>query len=290
MPVLRAYVDQLRRSCLCNQVFTDYEGLLAHLAGSTGPDHAARNPRMVVGDPIGSLVLKGTSIQTESGARAWLEPIQDMADTTGVAVVLVGHPTKGTNIMRGSGALVNAARCVLFFRWDDLNRSHRVIEVEKGNNVPAEFRLPIRYTIETGADGRARVRWLNAGASQTAQSGPLSDWRAIRAAEQKARAEASAQAAVASATLPTAPFNAAVPWRVISWTKSGTGDTPDLLGDVKDKDEACTLAATTAGKPLAWSPYGGKAGGFISSPVKHAGDITVYVVYEQKPGSPAWAA
>jgi hypothetical protein len=288
LPILRAYIDQLRRSCLCNQVFTDYEGLVKHLSVSKGPGHAPRNPRLVVGDPIGSLVLKGTSVQTEAGARSWIEPIQDMADTTGVAVVLVGHPTKGTNVMRGSGALVNAARCVLYFRHDDVNRSHRVVEVQKGNNVPDEFRLPIKYTIENGPDGRARVRWLGKP-SQEAQSATLTDWRAIRLAEQKARAAASAKAAVAAATIPAKPFDPKAPWRVISWTKTAAGNTPHLVGDVKDKVQACKAAAVNAGIPLSWNPAKDVAGGLISCPVEHAGAITVYMAYPQKPPA-AWEA
>lgn len=278
LPVVRSYIDQLRRTCLCNKTFTDHAKLAGHLASYAGhPDHAARNPRLVVGDPIGSLVAKGSTIATEAGARAWLEPIQDVADQTGVAVVLVAHPTKGGKVMRGSGALYNAARCVLYIGWDDVNKTHRVIQVEKGNNLPSELRQPIKYTIENNAEGRPHVVWL--GKEQLEEPG--ADWRAARALEKKQRAEQRAAAAVAAVSF-AEPGTPDKPWRVIYWHRAADGtDKQGVVDDAPDDKAGRKLAHDTAGCLMHWTREAAPGvEQYLSSPVHDGhGGKTIYAVY-----------
>lgn len=283
LPVLRSYIDQLRRSCLCGQTFKDLDELLAHLAapGVHLPDHAARNPRLVVGDPMTSLV-RGGSIQTNTGARAFMEPIQDMADATGVAVVLVAHPTKDGKL-QGSGALRDAARVVLYMHWDEVNKEHRVVEVEKGNNVPPELKQPCKFTIRKRSDSRPYAAWLGKPKASVAAN---DDWRALKTAERNARAAMLAKVTVANATLPAQSSPAGKPWRVIRWDvpAGGGNGVPGIVGDASGEEGARTLAETTAGCELRWSGYGnpGEPTGLTSHHVRHAdGSLTVFTVYDR---------
>lgn len=285
LPVLRSYIDHLRRSCLCGETFSDAMALVQHLAQVPLPEHGPRNPRLVVGDPVTALVGDGT-IQTNKGARAFIEPIQDLADDTGVAVVLVMHPTKAGKL-QGSGAIRDAARVVLRMRWDEVSKEQRVVEVEKGNNVPPALALPVKFTIEDGEDGRPRVRWLG-GAGGTGQS-PA--WREKLQAEKTARAVLAAKAAVTSVPLPGAASPAGQPWRAIRWDKAPGGqDTPSIAGDAADEAGARQVAEGMAGRKLLWGPSA-QAGIAVSTPVYQPnGTLTVFAVYKRGPAAAAEAA
>lgn len=106
-------------------------------------------------DPIAAVAL-GT-ISTNRGARALIEPLQDLAGTTGVSILAVAHSVKdGT--LQGSAGLRDAARLVYKVRVDEADPTVREIIAEKHNNLPdAE---PLRFTIEPDEQGRPRVVWL----------------------------------------------------------------------------------------------------------------------------------
>lgn len=291
LPYLRSYIELLRRSCLCGQVLDNAAALAAHLQESAGKSGtgsagacAARNPRLVVCDPVTALVGDGT-IQTNKGGRAFIEPLQDLADATGVCVVLVMHPTKNGKL-QGSGALRDAARVVLKMSWDEVSKDQRVVIVEKGNNVPPDLAVPVRFTIKVNAEGRPYAEWL--GKPGTAEPGGGPGWREERETEKAARAACAAKAAVASVTLPAVPPSAALPWRAIRWDRAaGKADAQSHTGDAATEDAARALAVTAAGRPLAWSPYGspGQPSGVLSSPVRRAdGTVTIFAVYQ--PGKP----
>jgi RecA-family ATPase len=152
LPHLRALVDQL-----------EAEG---------------RNPRLVVIDPLAAVLGWGT-IQTNPGARRLVEPLQDMAKDTGIAVLVVAHTVK-SGVLQGSAGLPQALRTVWKISRDPDNPAYRLLTLEKHNNLPdAE---PVRYGIEEGADGLVRVAWLDLEALQEQRRG----WR-DRLAQRQAR-------------------------------------------------------------------------------------------------------
>lgn len=160
LPVLWREVVEAQKQCLCGFEGSNREELDQHLM-KTGVSytHASRNPRLVVADPITALIGEGT-INTNPGARAFMEPIQDFADATGVCVILVAHPTKA-GVLQGSGALRDAARVVYYAHWDKNDSTHRVLSLEKGNNVGPTEQADLKFTIVSDEQGRAKVEWLD---------------------------------------------------------------------------------------------------------------------------------
>jgi AAA domain len=124
--------------------------------------------QLVVIDPIAAVAL-GT-ISTNRGARALIEPLQDLADKTGVSVLAVAHAIKdGT--LQGSAGLRDAARLVYKVSVDETDPTVREVIAEKHNNLPdAE---PLRFTIEPDELGRPRVIWL----TRDEMARRIRDWR-----------------------------------------------------------------------------------------------------------------
>ena len=124
--------------------------------------------QLVVIDPIAAVAL-GT-ISTKRGARALIEPLQDLADKTGVSILAVAHAIKdGT--LQGSAGLRDAARLVYKVAVDETDPTVREVIAEKHNNLPdAE---PLRFTIEPDEQGRPRVIWL----TRDEMARRIRDWR-----------------------------------------------------------------------------------------------------------------
>ena len=111
--------------------------------------------QLVTIDPIAAVAL-GT-INTNRGARALIEPLQDLAESTGVTILAVAHAIKNGKL-QGSEGLRDAARLVYRVDVDPTDPTVREVIAEKHNNLPdAE---PLRFTIEPDAEGRPRVVWL----------------------------------------------------------------------------------------------------------------------------------
>lgn len=134
----------------------------------SGTEHM--NPRLVVIDPLMAVVGWG-SISTVAGARRVIEPLQDVAQSTGVTILLVMHATKG-GVLQGSAGIQQALR--LLYKVElDTNPLIRVISLEKSNNqgdTPT-----VKFTIESGDDGKVRVVWL----SRDEQDQRAKSWREI---------------------------------------------------------------------------------------------------------------
>ncbi len=148
-----------------------HEGHIGHLRGfiETLKEHG-RRPRLVVIDPVSAVVGWGTMLQV-AGARRLVEPLQDMADETGVAVLCVGHTTKDGKLA-GSAGLSQALRLVYRVSVDPVNSAYRVITVEKANNLPPGVD-GLRFTITEDGQGRARVEWLDRAAIEAQRT----SWR-----------------------------------------------------------------------------------------------------------------
>lgn len=148
---LRALVEKLRITCrACREQMADGR---CPECGGTG----SMNPQMVYIDPVAAVVGWG-SIQTNAGARRLLEPLEDLAESTGVAVVLVAHPVTGGKL-QGSMGLEQAARLIYRVYYDNANPHYRIVEMVKHNNLPKGEDL--RFAVENDTSGAARVTWLD---------------------------------------------------------------------------------------------------------------------------------
>ena len=129
-------------------------GLLRQAIGElAGEGH---DVRLVVIDPLAACVGWG-SINTNAGARRLVEPLQDLAQSTGVSVIVVAHSVK-SGVLQGSAGLSQALRLVYRVSKDPANPMLRVLHAEKANNLVAE---DLRFTVEQDELGRVRVVWLD---------------------------------------------------------------------------------------------------------------------------------
>jgi len=112
---------------------------------------------MIVIDPLAAVVGWG-SISTNAGARRLVEPLQDLAKDTGLAVLVVAHTVK-SGVLQGSAGLPQALRTVYRVSRDKDNAAYRVLSLEKGNNVGQVD--DVKYTIAEDASGAVRVVWLD---------------------------------------------------------------------------------------------------------------------------------
>lgn len=278
LPELAAFTDQLRRSCLCGFTGANAGELAAHLVqvvAGVKVKHGPRNPRLVVIDPITAVIGEGT-IQTNKGARAFVEPLQDYAEQSGVAVLLVAHPTKA-GVLQGSGALSDALRLVYFCKWDEVNSAHRVMTPTKGNNLPPEFAGDMRFTIESDAQGRPRVVWLN----RAAMAASAGDWRAQRLAAMQAKATGLFQQAQAAHAGPTGASG----WCAIRFDHvPGKPDKPVILADGEDSPQKAFWAAeNSAGFALSWKERTVKNWtGHLAEVPQPGGGFIRFAVYERK--------
>lgn len=211
-----------------------HQGDLPHLRGLVDQLEAeGRNPRLIVIDPLAAVLGWGT-IQTNPGARRLIEPLQDMAKDTGIAVLVIAHTVK-SGVLQGSAGLPQALRTVWKVSRDPDNPAYRLLTLEKHNNLPdAE---PVRYGIEQGDDGLVRVVWLDLEALQEQRRG----WRERLAQRQARKAEAAAT------------FSAAV-------FTPGSGRKAEVLVSGAQENMARMVCESRAAHPLAWQPDG--KGGF----------------------------
>ena len=135
--------------------------------------------QLVVIDPIAAVAL-GT-ISTNRGARALIEPLQDLAANTGVSIICVAHSIKNGQL-QGSKGLEDAARLVYKVSVDATDPTVRLVEMQKHNNLPDSE--PLRFAIEADDAGRPRVVWLTAEELDRRSR----DWRTPAAVERVAEA------------------------------------------------------------------------------------------------------
>jgi AAA domain-containing protein len=146
---LREAIETLRVMCAaCHAQMRD-----GQCPGCGGTEDM--NPRLVIIDPLTAVIGYG-SISTVAGARRALEPLQDVAASTGVCILLVMHSTKA-GVLQGSAGIKQSLR-LLYKITKDVNPMVRVISLEKGNN---QGETPdAKFTLEDSAAG-VRVIWLD---------------------------------------------------------------------------------------------------------------------------------
>ena len=146
---LREAIETLRAMCA---------GCRGMMSGGVCPGCGGTedmNPRLVIIDPLSAVIGWG-SISTVAGARRAIEPLQDVAQNTGVTILLVMHSTKA-GVLQGSAGIKQALR-LLYKITKDVNPMVRVIGLEKGNN---QGETPdAKFTLEDSAEG-VKVIWLD---------------------------------------------------------------------------------------------------------------------------------
>jgi len=116
--------------------------------------------RLVVVDPIGSFLGRGTDAHRENGVRALLDPVAQLAETYGPAVLVVAHQCKSAggrcadDLALGSRAFTGVARAVWHLVRDPHDPLRRLLLPGK-NNLAAEG-LGLAFTI---GGTPAALRW-----------------------------------------------------------------------------------------------------------------------------------
>lgn len=249
-----------------------HEGHIGHLRGfiETLKEHG-RKPRLVVIDPVSAVVGWGTMLQV-AGARRLVEPLQDLADETGIAALLIGHSTKA-GVLAGSAGLSQALRLVYKVAVDPMNTSYRIISIEKANNVPPGMD-GLRFTITEDEAGRARVEWLDKAAIEKQRTA----WRAdVPAAPAPASPPTSGpRVAPATPARSVGPFAAA-------WSVRHPGQAPAvhaIQGSWPTLEAAQGICQASARQVLTWQPSSRRADTWIATvyPSGPAGSEVNYAV------------
>lgn len=136
----------------------------------------ARRARLVVIDPIMS-VLGNTDGKGDQAVRRALQPLVEMAQRTGCAVVLVRHLTKATSgpaVYRGGGSIgiVGLARSALVLAKDPNDPGARILAQVKPNLAAPAPALRFRLKSRGAA---ARIEWgeeVDITADELLQSAP----------------------------------------------------------------------------------------------------------------------
>ena len=136
---------------------TTHDGDVGHLRQAVDElTEAGHQVRLLVIDPLAAVVGWG-SISTNAGARRLVEPLQDLAMTTGIAVCVVAHTVK-SGVLQGSAGLQQALRLVYKITKDPSNPMLRILHADKANNILAE---DLKFTVEEDDAGLVRVVWLD---------------------------------------------------------------------------------------------------------------------------------
>lgn len=127
--------------------------------------------RLVVVDPIGSFLGGCTDSHRDSDVRSVLAPVAKVAELYGPAVVVVAHRRKNTcgsadDLTMGSRAFTGIARAVWHVSRDTKNKARRLLLPGK-NNLAVEG-SGLAFTIESGPDTPAAIRWEREAVAMTA--------------------------------------------------------------------------------------------------------------------------
>ncbi len=126
------------------------EGSLLHAISETGA-------RLVIIDPLQSFLPPGTAMGNISAMRPVFTSLSNVAESTGAAIVILGHVTKNENardIHRGFGSadIAAAARSVIMVSTDkDDIMLPRVVRTVKCNFDGSDY-SPIYFSLEKGGN------------------------------------------------------------------------------------------------------------------------------------------
>ena len=119
---------------------------------------------LLIVDPLMAYLGGGTDAHRDQDIRRALAPLTQLAERTGVAVVLVRHLNKAQSshaLYRGGGSIgiIGAARCGLLVAADPDDPERRVLAPIKSNLARPPAALAFRLVAAPGTDV-ARVEWL----------------------------------------------------------------------------------------------------------------------------------
>ncbi len=119
---------------------------------------------LLILDPLMAYLGDHTNAHRDQDVRRALAPVAQLAERTGVAVVLVRHLNKAQNtqaLYRGGGSIgiIGAARCGLLVAVDPDDPERRILAPTKSNLARPPVALAFRLVPMPGTDV-ARVEWL----------------------------------------------------------------------------------------------------------------------------------
>lgn len=136
---------------------------LRHLDTVLAKVQAHPQTRLLVVDPIMSFVGRaGLSENASAEVRQILDPLLDLADKSGLAIVMIAHVTKSTataavNRITGSAAFRDASRVVYVVGKDPQDDDRRILALAKAN-VPGLDKTSLAFSLcPLEGDDRAAV-------------------------------------------------------------------------------------------------------------------------------------
>jgi putative DNA primase/helicase len=151
---------------------------LAHVGALEEGLRSCPDCRLVVVDPIGSFLGRGTDAYRESDVRALLDPVARLAEAYGPAVLLIAHQRKSPNsryaddLALGSRAFTGVARAVWHVTHDPQDQSRRLLLPGK-NNLAAPAGLAFRIAGDPPA-----IQWEDGAVDLTADKALAAETRA----------------------------------------------------------------------------------------------------------------
>lgn len=219
---------------------------------------------LLIVDPLMAYLGEGVNAHRDQDVRRALAPLAQMAERTGVAVVLVRHLNKAASahaLYRGGGSIgiIGAARCGLLVAADPDDDDRRVLAPIKANLARPPASLAFRLAPIEGSDV-ARVEWIGE-TPHTARSlldVPVAEEdRAERDQERGARAEARAwlRDALAAGPVPAGDVQAAakrdgVAPRTLDRAKGDLGVVASRQGGIADAGRWAWRLPSPDGAPL----------------------------------------
>jgi hypothetical protein len=219
------------------------------------PDYAGPGPRvrLVVMDPLASLIGEGHTISSVAGARKVMARTNSFARRADVAVSLIHHVTKGGKVA-GSPAVIDSVRLAFTVTPEPGNPDVRVIRKYKGNVSNPD---DIRFTLAGGSEPHLHVVFLDGETPATSSGDSLRE--RIRLSTQPS----------------PGPFRV---FRRITAPDGGVKATVPVIRDVSAKS-ARDAAQRDAGRVLGWKPVPGHPGHEVAAYSDAvSGDTVGYVV------------
>ena len=136
--------------------------------------------RLVIIDPLTAYLSGYVNAHKDSDCRRALWPLAQLADDTGVAVVVVRHLNKATGgnpLYRGGGSIgiIGAARSGLLVAHDPDDCDRRVLASTKCNL--AKLPASLGFALDTADNGALRIGWTGPSAhtAETLLAAPRDD-------------------------------------------------------------------------------------------------------------------
>ncbi len=194
--------------------------------------------RLVVVDPIGSFLDRGTDSYRDPDVRALLDPVARLAERYGPAVLVVAHRRKNSgsshadDLALGSRAFTGVARAVWHLTRDTHDKKRRLLLPGKNNLADEGRGLAFRITGEPPA-----LVWENELVDLTANEAlvdenaatPTNDRAAAKSQAVEWLRELLAHGPVSAVDVNRQAKEAGYSWRVLAYAKDQLGVRPNRV-------------------------------------------------------------